>query len=137
MHETKEPTVHLAGQDLAEYLDVTAQALSRAVRRDYNAAGYRVSEWANWHHNHKRIEGYDVPRSIAQKIIPQDQWGNHGFVQNRETMRAKNPRSLALVHGPEDRAHHAATLLRSLSEVDELRSLDLETVAERLESFGA
>jgi len=137
MRETKEATVHLAGQDLAEYLDVTAQALSRAVRRDYNAAGYRVSEWADWHHNHKRIEGYDVPRSIAQKIIPKDQWGNYGIAQRTEAVRARNPRSLALAHGPEDRAHQAARLLRSLSDVNELRSLDLETVADRLESFGA
>ena len=133
----QEATVRLAGKDLAGYLDVSLPTLSRAVRSDYKAGGYRVSEWADWHHAGRSVSGYDVPTPIARKLIPRDEWESHGIAQRKETVRARNPRSLALAHGPEDRAHHAATLLRSLSDVDELRSLDLETVADRLESFGA
>lgn len=136
MQQTKEPTVYLAGQDLAEYLEVTAQSLSRAVRRDYNAAGYRVSEWADWHHNRRRIEGYDVPRSIARKIIPKDQWEDHKIAQATETVRLQNPRPLPLDPPPKDAAEYAAHLLRTLEGVEELEELWLDTVASELERFS-
>lgn len=137
MQKISAATVRLSGQDLSTYIGVSQSALSRAVRRDYKAGGYRVSEWADWHHNHRRIEGYDVPRSIARKVIPKDQWESHGIGQTTETVRVRNPRPLPLNLPPKDAAQYAAQLLRSLSDVEELRGLDLETVADRLKLFGS
>ena len=137
MQEVKLSTVHLSGEDLAAYLDVTAQALSRAVRRDYNAAGYRVSEWADWHHGGKRVQGYDVPRPVAREIIPVDEWEANGLSQSTNG-RARNPRALPTVDDTtEARAHHAAKILRSLRDMEELRDFDLDTLADRLDALDA
>ena len=137
MKET-ELITHLSGEALAEYLGISQSALSRAARQDYNAGGHRVADWAHWHHNGKRIHGYDVPDDEAREIIPEDEWSRHDLdlePSGGVDARARNPRMLPVANGEKARARHAARLLRSLKDVDGF-PLDPQPLAEALEAWG-
>lgn len=56
--------IFLNGKQLAEVLDVSAPALSEAVKKDHNCAGYPVGEWAV-ETDTGRIKGYDVPSFLV------------------------------------------------------------------------
>lgn len=149
----KETTVRLTGQELSDFLGVSRSGLSRAVRKDYKASGYRVSEWADWHHNGRRVEGYDIPAGVAREIIPDEEWDEYCpdglFSLNAlgspmalsptasfEGGRRENPRPLPLELPPKDAAQYAAQLLRALEDVEQLEGLWLNTVANELERFS-
>lgn len=58
--------IFLNGKQLAEVLNVSAPALSEAVKKGYNCAGYPVGEWAE-ETDTGRIKGYDVPDFLVSE----------------------------------------------------------------------
>lgn len=58
--------IFLNGKQLAEVLNVSAPALSEAVKKGYNCAGYPVGEWAE-ETDSGRIKGYVVPDFLVSE----------------------------------------------------------------------
>ncbi len=64
-------TVSVKAADLANYLGVSENYLSRAVHRRWHAGGVDVELYAVWEtRNKKRVSHYELPERIARRIIP-------------------------------------------------------------------
>lgn len=57
----------ISGKKLAELLDVTPSALTRAVQNRHMCGGYDVARWAV-KNGGGRVEGYDVPESVLREL---------------------------------------------------------------------
>lgn len=66
---------------LADLLDVSKSAVSRAGHMKFFCQGFPVFEWAEWHPRGNKIRFYRVPRSVMLDLVPPEEYDRWGLNQ--------------------------------------------------------
>lgn len=62
------------GEELASVLNIRPQTISIAVKKDFKSRGYPVAEWAVRQEGGQRLAGFDVPKEVAERLLPTPVW---------------------------------------------------------------
>jgi hypothetical protein len=73
-----EDTRKVTRMELAEMLNRSGDAISRAAHKKFFCNGWPIFEWAEWHPRGNQIRFYRVPVHVLRDLVPPseyDRWG--------------------------------------------------------------